>query len=133
MKTFITIILLVLGINTYGQFILNSKVLIDNKTTNEEVTVTIINSTDNINSVIEQKKNIKLELQYDKEYIIIVSKKGYKTKAISIDTYCNRNEPIKYFCYINLELTNNNISEAILAGGIYYNESKKEFDYYLKQ
>jgi len=132
MKTLFTLILLVLGINTYGQFILNSKVLIDNQQVNEQVTVTIINSTDNINSVIEQKRNIKLELQYDKEYIIIVSKKGFKTKAISIDTYCNMNEPIKYLCSINLEKTNDKLPDATLVGGIYYNENKKQFDYYLK-
>lgn len=125
--------LLILGINSYAQLTLTSKLLIDDQLTNESFNVTVINTTDNITNVIEQKKLLKVELQYDKEYVIIVSKKGFKAKAISVDTYCNIQEPVKYFCYINLLPTEDNVPNATLVGGIYYNESNKQFDYYLKQ
>jgi len=65
--------LLVLGINTYAQLTINGKILIENQVTTDEVTITIINSTDNITSVIEQKRTLKLQLEYDKEYIRFIS------------------------------------------------------------
>ena len=132
MKKLFTIMLLILGINAYAQLTINGKILIENQVTTDQVTITIINSTDNTTSVIEQKRTLKLQLEYDKEYIIIVSKQGYKSKAISVDTYCDILNPVKYFCYINLESTTDKIAEASLAGGIFFNAYKKEFDYYLK-
>lgn len=124
--------LLILGINTFAQFTLTSKLLQDDKITNEKFNIVVVNSTDNTTETFQQRKVLKLDLKYDKEYTIIVSKQGYRTKAISVDTYCNLNQPIKYICTINLFKTDT-FSEATLVGGIYFNEHKNEFDYYLKQ
>lgn len=130
------IVLLLLNISLFAQTLtIKGKVLFNDKQTLEQFKISIIDmdTAENYNTITTTSiKDFKCNLDFNRDYMIIISKEGYQTKAIAVSTYCKLNKPFKYNFYVNLINTEPIIENPQFVGGIYYNKKKQNFDYYLK-
>lgn len=125
--------LMFIGYNAIGQSLkINGKVLFNDKSTIEKFKVSVVDLDVDSTYTIETINGFNSVLKYNKNYLIVISKQGFQTKAVAVDTHCDTDKSFKYFFYVNLINTEPVIPDAQFAGGIYYNENKKQFDYYLR-
>lgn len=139
-KKIIAVILVILALiamnSVYAQTLsVKAKVLLDGKQiTNEKVKITVINLdtlSEFKNQSFETNKPFNYQFKNDNEYLIVFQKNGYQSKSILIRTNINSSEKFLYTFNVNLSSKNIIPNTVEYAGGIYYNEHKKEFDYYL--
>lgn len=132
----IYILLSLVGLSTFAQNLtIKGKVLFNGKETLEQFKVSIINldTTKDYNSETNKYiTNFSNKLEYNKDYMIIISKEGYQTKAIAISTHCNSKKSFKYFFNVDLNSQEEITPNPLFVGGIFYDKKKKIFDYYLK-
>lgn len=125
--------LMFIGYNAIRQSLkINGKVLFNDKSTVEKFKVSVVDLDVDSTYTIETINGFNSVLKYNKNYLIVISKQGFQTKAVAVDTHCDTDKSFKYFFYVNLINTEPVIPDAQFAGGIYYNENKKQFDYYLR-
>lgn len=125
--------LMFIGYNAIGQSLkISGKVLFNDKSTIEKFKVSVVDLDVDSTYTIETINGFNSVLKYNKNYLIVISKQGFQTKAVAVDTHCDTDKSFKYFFYVNLINTEPVIPDAQFAGGIYYNENKKQFDYYLR-
>lgn len=111
---------------------ISGKVLFNNNSTIEKFKVSVVDLDKDSTYTVETSYGFTSNLSYNKNYLVVVSRQGFQTKAIAVDTHCDLDKSFKYLFYVNLVNTEPIVPDAQFAGGIYYNENKKQFDYYLR-
>lgn len=129
----LTAIMLLLVAQCVSQTLkVSGKLLLNNKITLEKFKVSVVDLDNDSTYTREVVNGFINNLDYNKNYLIVISKQGFQTKAIAVDTHCNLDKPFKYLFYVNLVDTEPIVPDAQYAGGIFFNKNKKEFDYYLR-
>lgn len=78
-------------------------------------------------------KSIRLfshKLEFNKNYTVVISKKGYQSKSIFFNTHCTYDGNFRYIFNCNLDKDDNGGDIVCQAGGVFYNSQKQNFDYY---
>ena len=74
------------------------------------------------------RKDFKLNLEYGHNYTVIIYSEGCQPKYIKIDTNSPINRHVKYEADFYLKTSTD--QSLYYAGGIFYNDVKKQFDYF---
>lgn len=108
---------------------IRGNVTLDETSSFEKYSVRILDM--NTDSVVkfDAVKKFNYNLEYNHMYMVVVSKKGYESKSIYIDTKCSTKESFKFLFDMNL-VSNKDDQFVVQAGGIFFNKNKKEFDFF---
>lgn len=110
------------------------KLLIEGESTLEKFDIEVIDILGNTMVKKTVVNAMSVDLKYNAEYAIIISRPGCQAKSIYVNTFCNESNSVKYICTIDLKTRGVEMKDMpIQAGGIFYNKYKNEFDYFLQK
>jgi|GEM_PF-3204006 len=81
----------------------------------------------NVNSGIDKK--IKIELELNKDYVLIVSKDGYVTKTVSFSTYTELNNDYSFIFDVILKEENKRCENLVVTGNVFFDAKLQDFNY----
>lgn len=110
---------------------IKAKVTYEGESTFEKFRVKLLNMQTNDVIEVNDFKTFNLNLAYNQMYVIIVSKEGYQSKSIYVDTKCNITKDTKYNIIVDLKTNEFDKDLPLQAGGIFYDKHKNSFDFYL--
>jgi len=111
---------------------INPKIQLNGKYTLERIKVTI-KDMDTVDAhalvVLKVIKKFDYKLEDNKDYMIIFEVEGFQSRSVMVTT--NHTGNIPYIYTFKIDLSNKDVMPYVqYAGGIYYNEKKKEYAYY---
>lgn len=133
-------ILLVMSLIFIGVESMNAQILkiqghitLDKVSSFDRYTVKVLDTEkDSVIAEFKDFKTFSYTIGFNKEYTVVISKEGYKSKSIFFNTTCSdKSQPFKYVFDCNLEKNPDSKDDSVCqAGGVFYNEDKQNFDFY---
>jgi hypothetical protein len=110
--------------------LIKGNVTLDEVSSFEKYSVKVLDMSNDSTITFDAVKKFTCKLNYNRIYMVVISKKGYESKSVYIDTKCSINESFKFVFDMNLVHKKVNDMYVIQAGGIFYNKNKRTFDYF---
>lgn len=109
---------------------IKGNVTLENKSTLEKYKVQVLDM--DLNECIEFDafKTFTHKLVYDHSYMVIISRNGFQSKSIYVNTDCKINKSFKFKFDCNLEPDDVHDNIVCQAGGVFFDKKDKEFTYY---
>lgn len=128
---FVFTLLFVICANVKAQTLsIKGNVTLNDQSSFKKYTVTVEEQSNDTVIAFEAVKRFTYELKYNHYYVVTVSRDGYTSKSICINTKCNSTESFSYIFDMNL-LPNRSPDDIVYeAGGVFFNENKKMFDFF---
>lgn len=109
---------------------IEGRVTLDKVSSFEQYNVQVLDMDSNTVSEFKACKKFTYKFQFNKSYMVVISKKGYQSKSIFFNTTCDSNDAFKYIFDCNLQSNVEQLNVVCQAGGIFYNPHKQNFDFY---
>jgi hypothetical protein len=111
-----------------NNLVLEGKLFKNGKCDKTTFIVQVIKDRTDVVEYTNVRKDFKLSLEYGHNYTVIIYSEGCQPKYIKIDTNGPVNRREKYEADFYLKTSTD--QTLYYAGGIFYNDEKKQFDYF---
>lgn len=124
------LLLVTYNVATAQKLSIKGNLTVENKSTLEQCTVQILDMDTQECISFKAVKFFKYKLEYNKQYIVIISHPGLQPKSIFFNTECKTDKGLTYSFDCNLLKAEINDDVVCQAGGVFFDKKDKEFTYY---